>query len=131
MLIYMPSTSQALSRPETIVSLDNIFQKSIRQTGNNYDTTCLDLALKRKDFNLNNYITDLGKYNLVNFENIYNPAKTNYYTYNDYSQPCPAGWSNSGGQCYNWWNYDGGCNAGQWTSAQNCNWRYNSRTCYY
>jgi len=131
MLMYMSSRSQALSKPETIVSIDNIFQKSIRQTGNNYDTTCLDLALKRKDFNLNNYITDLGKYNLVNFENIYNPEKTNYYTYTDYSQPCPAGWSNSGGQCYNWWNYTGPCNAGQWATSQNCNWRYNSKTCYY
>jgi len=125
----MSSNSQALSRPETIASINNIFQTEIRQTGNKYDTTCLDLAIKKLP--LNNYITNLGRYNLVNFENINNPAKTNYYTYTDYSQPCPAGWSNSGGQCYNWWNYTGACNAGQWTSAQNCNWRYNSRTCYY
>lgn len=128
--MYMSSISQALSKPETIVYNDNIFEKEIRQTGNNYDTTCLDLALKKLNFN--NYITNLGQYNLVNFENIYTPAKTNYYTYTDYAQPCPAGWSNSGGQCYNWWNYTGPCNAGQWTSGtRNCNWRYNQRTCYY
>ena len=126
----MSSNSQALSKPETIASIDNIFQKEISQTGNKYDTTCLDLAIKKLP--LNNYITDLGRYNLVNFENINNPERTNYYTYTDYSQPCPAGWSNSGGQCYNWWNYNGGCNAGQWESGpSNCNWVYNSRTCYY
>jgi len=126
----MSSNSQALSKPETIASIDNIFQKEINRTGNKYDTTCLDLAIKKLP--LNNYITDLGRYNLVNFENINNPERTNYYTYTDYSQPCPAGWSNSGGQCYNWWNYNGGCNAGQWESGpSNCNWVYNSTTCYY
>jgi hypothetical protein len=127
----MSSRSQALSKPETIIYDNNIFQKEIRQTGNNYDTTCLDLAMKKLP--LNNYISDLGQYNLVNFENNYTPAKTHYYTYTDYSQQCPSGWSNQGGgQCMNWWNYDGPCNAGQWTSGtRNCNWRYNQRTCYY
>lgn len=127
----MSSRSQALSKPETIIYNNNIFEKEIRQTGNNYDTTCLDLAMKKLP--LNNYISDLGQYNLVNFENIYTPAKTHYYTYTDYSQQCPSGWSNQGGgQCMNWWNYDGPCNAGQWTSGtRNCNWRYNQRTCSY
>jgi hypothetical protein len=125
----MESKSQALSKPDTIVSNDNIFQQEIRKTGNNYDTTCLDLAMKKLP--LNNYISDLGKYNLVNFENIYTPEKINYYTYTDYSQPCPAGWTNDNGLCYNWWNYEGGCNAGQWVPTQNCNWVYNSKTCYY
>ena len=41
------SNSEALSKPETIVSSDNIFKKEIRQSGNNYNTTCLDLALKK------------------------------------------------------------------------------------
>ena len=91
----MSSRSQALSKPETIIYDNNIFQKEIRQTGNNYDTTCLDLAMKKLP--LNNYISDLGQYNLVNFENNYTPAKTHYYTYTDYSQQCPSGWSNQGG----------------------------------
>ena len=54
--MYMSSRSQALSQPETIISNNNIFQKSIQQTGNNYDTTCLDLAIKKLP--LNNYISD-------------------------------------------------------------------------
>jgi hypothetical protein len=118
-----------LSRPETIVSNNNIFQKEIRQTGNNHNTTCLDLAMKR--INLNNYINNLGQYNLVNFRIINNPERRVQYTFTDYAQPCPAGWTNQNGNCMNWWNYTGPCNAGQWVSGtRNCNWRFKSRTCF-
>ena len=126
--MYMSSTSQALSKPETIIYNDNIFEKEINKTGNNYNTTCLDLALKK--ISINTYLNELGKYNLVNFENIYTPAKTNNYTYTDYSQPCPDGWTNQDGQCMNWWNYNGPCNSGKWTSGtRNCRWVYVSQTC--
>ncbi len=126
----MSTISDALSRPETIQRNYNIFHKKINETGNNYDTTCLDLALKK--IPINNYITNLGKYNLVSFNNVYTPEKTNYYTYTDYSQPCPTGWTNQYGECKNWWNYSGPCNAGQWENGtRNCNWRYYQRTCYY
>ena len=63
------STSEALSKPETIEKNSNIFQKIIKETNNNQDTTCLDLALKKISFNT--YVSDLGKYNLTNFTNIY------------------------------------------------------------
>ncbi len=58
--------SEALSKPETIINDNNIFKKLINQSGNNYDTTCLDLALKN-DLSIDKYITNLGKYNLINF----------------------------------------------------------------
>ena len=44
------SNSEALSKPETIINNDNIFKKLINQSGNNNDTTCLDLALKNKEY---------------------------------------------------------------------------------
>ena len=72
-------TSDALSRPETIETNPNIFQKIIKETNNNQNTTCLDLALKK--LSLNTYIIDLGKYNIMNFQNIYNPEKKTDYTY--------------------------------------------------
>ena len=61
--------SEALSRPETIISNNNIFQKEVRQTGNNNNTTCLDLLLKRVQ--LSNFINSLGNYNFTNFTNVY------------------------------------------------------------
>ena len=121
-------TSDALSRPETIETNPNIFQKIIKETNNNQNTTCLDLALKK--LSLNTYIVDLGKYNIMNFQNIYNPEKKTEYTYTDYSQPCPAGWSNKNGECMNWWNYNGPCNSGKYTSGfRNCRWQYIPKTC--
>lgn len=122
------TTSDALSRPYTIKTNPNIFKKYINETNNNENTTCLDLALKK--ISLSTYITNLGKYNSTSFTNIYTPEKKTPYTYTDYSQPCPAGWSNSNGTCYNWWNYTGPCNAGQYQSGyKNCGWKYNSQTC--
>jgi len=122
------TTSDALSNPNTIKINPNIFKKYINETNNNEYTTCLDLALKK--VSLNTYITNLGKYNSTSFDNKYTEEKRTPYTYTDYSQACPTGWSNSNGTCYNWWNYTGPCNAGQYRSGyQNCNWRYNSKTC--
>ena len=66
--------SEALSKPETIINNDNIFKKLINQSGNNYDTTCLDLALKN-DLSIDKYIFNLGKYNLRNFTIITTPEK--------------------------------------------------------
>lgn len=122
------TTSDALSKPDTIKINPNIFKKYIYETNNNEYTTCLDLALKK--VSLNTYIINLGKYNSTGFNNSYTPEKKTQYTYTDYSQACPYGWSNSNGTCYNWWNYNGSCNAGQYRSGyQNCSWRYNSKTC--
>jgi hypothetical protein len=122
------TTSEALSKPDTIKINPNIFKKYINKTNNNEYTTCLDLALKK--ISLNTYILNLGKYNSTSFTNIFTPEKKTPYTYKDYSQPCPDGWSNSNGNCYNWWNYTGPCNAGQYRSGyQNCRWVYVSQTC--
>ena len=122
------STSEALSKPETIEKNSNIFQKIIKETNNNQDTTCLDLALKKISFNT--YVSDLGKYNLTNFTNIFTPERQIQYTYTDYSQLCPTGWSNQNGECMNWWNYTGPCNSGKFTSGfRNCRWEYTPKTC--
>jgi hypothetical protein len=122
------TTSDALSKPDTIKINNNIFKKYINETNNNEYTTCLDLALKK--VSLNTYITNLGKYNSTGFNNKYTEEKRTPYTYTDYSQACPSGWSNSNGTCYNWWNYNGNCNAGQYRSGyQNCNWRSTPKTC--
>lgn len=122
------STSNALSRPETIERNPNIFQKIIKETNNNHTTTCLDLALKK--LSLNTYIIDLGKYNLTNFTNVFTPEKRTQYTYTDYTTPCPVGWSNQNGECMNWWNYNGSCPSGKFTSGfRNCRWQYTPQTC--
>lgn len=122
------TTSDTLSKPYTIKINPNIFKKYINKTNNNEYTTCLDLALKK--VSLNTYITNLGKYNSTGFNNKYTEEKRTPYTYTDYSQQCPDGWSNSNGTCYNWWNYSGSCNAGQYRSGyQNCRWVYVSQTC--
>lgn len=122
------TTSDALSKPDTIKINNNVFKKYINETNNNEYTTCLDLALKK--VSLNTYITNLGKYNSTGFNNKYTEEKRTPYTYTDYSQACPSGWSNSNGTCYNWWNYNGNCNAGQYRSGyQNCNWRSTPKTC--
>ena len=120
--------SEALSRPETIISNNNIFQKEVRQTGNNNNTTCLDLLLKRVQ--LSNFINSLGNYNFTNFTNVYTPERRIQYTFTDYAQPCPAGWSNQNGNCMNWWTYNGPCNSGRFTSGyRNCRWEFSPRTC--
>ena len=120
--------SEALSRPETIISNNNIFQKEVRQTGNNNNTTCLDLLLKRVP--LSNFINSLGNYNFTNFTNVYTPEQRIQYTFTDYAQPCPAGWSNQNGNCMNWWTYNGPCNSGRFTSGyRNCRWEFSPRTC--
>lgn len=123
------TTSEIFSKPSTIINNKNIFKKYINKTKNNENTTCLDLALKK--ISIDTYITSLGNYNYTNFTNVYNPAQTSTYTYTDYSQQCPDGWSEgSDGGCSNWWNYNGPCNAGQYESGyQNCNWVYVSKTC--
>ena len=45
------TNSEALSRPETIGTNYNIFKKLINDTGNNENTKCLDLALKKLSLN--------------------------------------------------------------------------------
>ena len=123
------SNSEALSKPNTIINNDNIFKNIINQSGNNYNTTCLDLALKN-NLSINKYIIELGKYNIMNFITINNPEKKTEYTYTDYSQPCPTGWSNQNGECINSWNYNGPCNSGKYTSGyRNCRWQYIPKTC--
>ncbi len=120
--------SEALSRPETIINNNNIFQKEIRQTGNNQNTTCLDLVLKRVP--LSNFINNLGNYNFTNFTNVFTPEQRIQYTFTDYAQPCPTGWSNQNGVCMNWWNYNGPCDSGRFTSGfRNCRWEFSPRTC--
>lgn len=122
-------TSNALSVPNTIQYNNNIFTKYIQKTGNNAYTTCLDLALKK--ILIESYLTNLGQYNFTNFLIINIPEKTESYTYTDYSQSCPEGWTSSDNQCYNWWNYTGKCNAGQWkTGYRNCSWKYNNNWWY-
>ncbi len=112
--------SEALSKPETIIDNDNIFKKLINQSGNNYDTTCLDLALKN-DLSIDKYIINLGKYNLRNFTIINTPEKKTEYKYIDYSDPCPVGWTNENGECINLSNYNGPCDYGQeLTGYKNC-----------
>jgi|LakMenEpi13Sep09_1017268.scaffolds.fasta_scaffold06261_2 hypothetical protein len=120
--------SQALSRPETIRTNENIFRKEIKKTNNNENTTCLDLLLKKVP--INSYISNVGTYNLVNFTNVYTPERRTQYTFTDFSQPCPVGWSNQNGECVNWWSYTGPCNSGRFTSGfRNCRWQYTPRTC--
>ena len=115
--------SEALSKPETIIDNDNIFKKLINQSGNNYDTTCLDLALKN-NLSIDKYITNLGKYNLRNFTIITTPEKKTEYKYIDYSDPCPVGWTNENGECINLSNYNGLCDYGQeLTGYKNCSYR--------
>lgn len=123
------SKSEALSKPETIVSNDNIFKKIINQSGNNYTTTCLDLALKK--ISLETYVTDLGKYNLTKYEIINTPEKRIESTYTDYSDPCPVGWTNQNGECMNLTlNYDGPCDYGkELTGYKNCSNRYIPKRC--
>ena len=121
--------SEALSKPETIIYEDNIFKKLINQSGNNYDTTCLDLALKN-DLSIDKYITNLGKYNLRNFTIITTPEKKTEYNYIDYSDPCPDGWTNENGECINLSNYNGPCDYGQeLTGHKNCSYRPIIRRC--
>jgi hypothetical protein len=67
------TNSEALSRPETIGTNYNIFKKLINDTGNNENTKCLDLALKK--LSLNKYINHVGNYNLINFSISYVPGK--------------------------------------------------------
>jgi uncharacterized membrane protein len=120
--------SEALSRPETIINNNNIFQKEVIQTRNNNNTTCLDLLLKRVP--LSNFINSLGNYNFTSFTNVFTPERRIQYTFTDYAQPCPAGWSNQNGNCMNWWNYNGPCDSGRWTSGfRNCRWEFSPRTC--
>ena len=123
------SNSEALSKPETIISSDNIFKKEIRQSGNNHNTTCLDLALKK--ISVNTYINDLGKYNLTSFTVINTPEKRTESKYTDYSVPCPDGWTNENGECMNLTlNYNGPCDYGQeLTGYKNCSNRYIPKRC--
>ena len=121
------TNSEALSKPDTIASNPNIFEKTIENTGNNYTTTCMDLALKK--ISLNTYITSLGIYNLTDY-NIENfPSKEENYTYIDYSKPCPNGWNNNNGECTNL-TYNGPCDSGKLKSEyRNCDWKYQSKKC--
>jgi len=128
-MLKLDMTSEIFSKPKTIINNKNIFKKYIYKTKNNENTTCLDLAFKK--ISIDTYISSLGNYNYTNFTNVYNPEQTSTYTYTDYSQQCPDGWSEgSDGGCSNWWNYNGTCPAGQYESGyQNCNWVYVSQTC--
>ena len=67
------TTSDALSKPDTIKINNNVFKKYINETNNSEYTTCLDLALKK--VSLNTYITNLGKYNSTGFNNKYTERK--------------------------------------------------------
>ena len=96
------------SKPKTIKGKPNFMKEYINSTGNNYDTNCLDIVLKKTT--LSNYIRKIGDYNTIQ-STLNNPPKTSSYT--NYSQYCPDGWTQKGDGCYAPESYNGPCNSGR------------------
>ena len=106
------------SKPNTIQGKPNYLKKYINSTGNNYNTNCLDIVLKKNS--LAKYIKKIGDYNSVQVT-VNNPPKTTSST--NYNQYCPAGWTQKGDGCYAPDSYNGPCNSGR----QSCGiFNYNS-----
>jgi len=100
------------SSPNSIKNNPNYLKNYINAQRFTYSTTCLDLILKGNKKNFQKYVQKIGDYN---FKKSSDPKWIPEHTENvaDYSQYCPAGWTQKGTGCYAPDSYSGPCNSGK------------------
>jgi hypothetical protein len=107
----MNSKDLIISKPDTIQNYDNYLKDYINLSGFNWNTDCLTLTYTKLGNNFSKYVTKVGDYNTVTATNPqFIPERR--WQEKDYNQPCPEGWSQSGGGCINVF-YNGKCNSGR------------------